>query len=111
MLQAVQHKRPVSREKEMSDFSGLEQSFALPAMPVLPPFDDIGDEPPVTTDVQPHEVNFRQLRGSREISQVLHLRAQIQLPASALTDSGFALREKKETRWAWSARSCASGRP
>jgi hypothetical protein len=96
MLQAVQHKRPVSREKEMSDFSGLEQSFALP---------------PVTTDVQPHEVNFRQLRGSREISQVLHLRAQIQLPASALTDSGFALREKKETRWAWSARSCASGRP
>jgi hypothetical protein len=111
MLQAVQHKRPVRREKEMSDFSGLEQSFALPAMPVLPPFGDFGDEPPVTTELQPHEVGFRELRGRREISQILHLREQINLPASALTDSGFALREKKETSWVWSARSCASARP
>jgi hypothetical protein len=95
----------------MSDFSGLEQSFALPAMPVLPPFGDFGDEPPVSTEVQPHEVSFRRLRGKREISQILHLREQIQLPASALTDNGFALREKKETRRAWSARSCASVRP
>jgi hypothetical protein len=111
MLHAVLYKQPVRREKEMSDFSGLEQSFALPAMPVLAPFDDFVDEPVVTTEVQPHEVNFRELRGGREISQILHFRSQIQLPASALTDSGFALREKKETSWVWSVRSCASARP
>jgi len=97
MAAAALRKRPVRRDKEMSDFSGLEQSFALPAMPAAL-FDDFAYEPPaVSTEVQPHEVSFRRLRGAHEISRVLHLRGQIQLPASALADPGFALREKKET--------------
>jgi hypothetical protein len=97
MATAAPRKRPVRRDKEMSDFSGLEQSFALPAMPAAL-FDDFTYEPPaVSMEVQPHEVSFRRLRGAHEISRVLHLRGQIQLPASALADPGFALREKKET--------------
>ena len=89
----------------MSDFSSLEQSFALmPAGMTMP----LVDEPrlygtPVSNDVQPHEVGFRQLRGHREISRILHLRNEIALPASALGDAGFGTREKKEMKSAWSA--------
>ena len=79
----------------MSDFSALERSFGL--MPAG--FANLVDEPPpVSDDVQPHEVNFRHLRGAAEISRIVHLRQEIQLPASALADTGFATREKKETR-------------
>jgi hypothetical protein len=87
----------------VSDFSGLEQNFALASVssPALP--DDFA-----STDVQPHEVGFHRLRGAREISRILHLRNEIALPAAALADSGFATREKKEMRPAWSVRSCAS---
>lgn len=80
----------------MSDFSGLEQSFVLPAMPV-PAVDDF--VPALPTELQPHEVSFRRLRGTREIARVQHLRKQISLPAAALGDAGFASREKKETSW------------
>lgn len=83
----------------MSDFSELEQSFAIPAMTPMPAMEDferIGL--PVTDEVKPHEVGFRRLRGQREIAQVLHLRQEIALPVSALGDPGFASREKKETR-------------
>lgn len=80
----------------MSDFSALEQSFALPSA-VLPPIVDA----PLSTDIQPYEVGFRRLRGPREIGRVRHLRNQIRLPASAVNDSEFTAREKKETRWVW----------
>ncbi|MDB5858494.1 MAG: hypothetical protein JWQ76_2183 [Ramlibacter sp.] len=89
----------------MSDFSSLEQSFAL--MPAGMPM-PLVDEPrlygtPLSNDVQPHEVAFRQLRGAREIGRILHLRNEIALPASALRDAGFGTREKKEMKSAWSA--------
>jgi hypothetical protein len=78
----------------MSDLSALDQSFGLDAATVAPAY----CEPPPLTDLQPHEVGFRQLLGPAEIARVLHLRSEIQLPTSALTDPGFATREKKETR-------------
>ena len=83
----------------MSDFSGLEQSFALPAMSsALSQFDDLAAYAPPSMDVQPHEVSFRRLRGAQEIARILHLRQEIQLPSSAVADASFALREKKETK-------------
>jgi len=94
----------------MSDFSGLEQSFALPALSSAALLDDLSAYAPPSTEVQPHEVNFRRLRGAHEIARILHLRNEIALPASALADAGFQTREKKETRRASSVRSCASGR-
>jgi hypothetical protein len=98
----------------MSDLSALDQSFGL--MPAsMVPFADgapaLADRPPASTDVQPHEVSFRRLRGPREIARVLHLRQQIALPASAVTDAGFAVREKKETSRVSSVPSSASARP
>jgi hypothetical protein len=87
----------------MSDFSSLEQSFGLMPASFAPQI----DEPPVSNEVQPHEVNFRHLRGPAEIARILHLRQEIHLPASALADTGFATREKKETRSVSWARSCA----
>jgi hypothetical protein len=92
----------------MSDFSGLEQSFALPALGGASQIDELSAYAPPTTDVQPHEVNFRRLRGAHEIARILHLRKEIALPTSALADAGFAQREKKETKSAWSAPSRAS---
>lgn len=95
----------------MSDLSGLDRSFGLlPATMVPPLLDELPPSVtrPVAEDVHPHEVGFRQLRTSAEISQVVHLRSQIQLPTSALGDAGFATREKKETRSAWSGPSSAS---
>jgi hypothetical protein len=85
----------------MSDFSGLEQSFALPALSPLSQFDDLAAYAPPTTEVQPHEVSFRRLRGAHEIARILHLRNEIQLPSSTLADASFATREKKETKSAW----------
>ena len=95
----------------MSDFSGLEQSFALSsAAPMGMPDDFAYAPPPVSDEVQPHEVSFRRLRGAQEISRILHLRSEITLPAAALADASFAAREKKETRSVSSARSCASAK-
>ena len=94
----------------MSDFSPQEQSFALmPAMPV--DMMRLLDAPPVlqpaSTDVQPHEITFRQLR-AHETGRILHLRQEIRLPTAARSDGSFATREKKETRTASSAPSCAT---
>jgi hypothetical protein len=95
----------------MSDFSSLEQSFAL--MPAGMPMPLVEEprfyEAPVSNDVQPHEVGFRQLRGAHEIARILHLRNEIALPASALGDAGFGTREKKETKLAWSGVSSVTG--
>ncbi|MDE2606364.1 MAG: hypothetical protein KGL68_10645 [Burkholderiales bacterium] len=89
----------------MSDFSELEQSFVMPALE-----DAVRFEPPPSDEVRPHEVGFRRLRGHREIEQVLHLRREIALPASALQDPDFASREKKETKSGWWVPSSASVR-
>jgi hypothetical protein len=91
----------------MSDFSATEQSFALPSLAGA----TLADEPAtacVATELQPHEIHFRRLRGPREIARVVPLRQQIALPATALGDPGFAVREKKETRSVSSAHSCVS---
>ena len=90
----------------MSDFSATEQSFALPSQAGAALAEETTALP--ATEIQPHEVNFRRLRGAREIARVAPLRQQIALPAAALGDPGFALREKKETRRASSAPSCVS---
>ena len=84
----------------MSDLSSLDQSFGLlPATMVPPLADDTLDEASASTDLQPHEIRFRRLRGPQEISRVLHLREEIRLPNSARGDASFATREKKETNW------------
>ena len=43
------------------------------------------------------ELSFHRLTTPAEIAQILHLRGEIQLPASALADPSFHTREKKET--------------
>ncbi|HZY16124.1 MAG TPA: hypothetical protein VFE74_05815 [Ramlibacter sp.] len=99
----------------MSDLSVLQQSFGLaPATlaPLLGPPQAYErhhfEAPPLSPDVQPHEVDFRRLRGPQEVARILHLRTEIHLPAAALGDASFAAREKKETRSEWSVPSCAS---
>lgn len=95
----------------MSDFSGLEQSFALAAMPPMPLLDDFSYEPPpVATELQARDVGFRRLRGAHEIARILHLREEIRLPAAVQADAGFAAREKKEMKSASSVRSCVSAK-
>lgn len=84
----------------MSDLSALDQSFGLMPASMVAFADEapsLLQPTPISTDVHPHEVRFRRLRGPREIAGVMHLRQQIALPASAVGDAGFALREKKET--------------
>jgi len=93
----------------MSDFSATEQWFALPSQAGAALAEEAIAAP--ATEIQPHEVNFRRLRGAREIALVAPLRQQIALPAATLEDPGFALREKKETRSVSSARWCVSARP
>lgn len=49
------------------------------------------------------ELRFCHLQEPREIARVLHLRQEIHLPSTTVSDPGFAAREKKETRWDLSA--------
>lgn len=49
-------------------------------------------------EIDPAEVRFRRLRTPAELCRVGHLRAEIQLPASALADPAFDTLEKKEMR-------------
>lgn len=96
----------------MSDFSGLQRSFALSSMapPGLPA--NFSDAPlSAGAVVRTQQLRFRALRGPGEIASVLHLRREIRLPVSALADASFPAREKKETSAAWSARSCTLARP
>jgi hypothetical protein len=93
----------------MSDFSGLEQTFALPGLSSAV-FDGLPPYEPPSMEVQPHEINFMRLHGTREIARILHLRNEISLPSSVQADAGFAVREKKETSWAWSVHSCVLAR-
>lgn len=49
-------------------------------------------------EVPVHELSFRHLKTHEEIARIVHLRDEIQLPASVLADAGFAAREKKGMR-------------
>jgi hypothetical protein len=96
----------------VSDFSGLEQSFVLPALvPVEVPqsLRSGGVATPGTRsrsyDVQLDEVSFRRLHAADEIHAIQKMRAEIQLPGQAVADPGFVSREKKETGKVSSARS------
>lgn len=89
----------------MSDFSAMEQSFALPAMTpeqgargIPAPF----PQAPARLDVSADALWLQGLKTPREIADVMHLRRQIRLPAHVLADPGFAMLEKKETKQAWS---------
>ena len=93
----------------MSDFSGLEQSFALSA--VTPLLNDAflpGRVPAPRArtrsyEVRLDEVEFRRVRASDELAAIQRMRAEIQLPGTAVADPRFQTREKKETRRGWSA--------
>lgn len=61
-------------------------------------------------EVPVHELSFRHLKTLEEIARIVHLREEIQLPASILADPGFAAREKKGTRKDSSPRSSAAER-
>lgn len=95
----------------MSDFSGLEQSFALPAMTSLA--DEAPPSGPRTHsglhprsfDVRLGEVRFRRVHAESELAAVQRLRAEIQLPGAAKADPGFRAREKKEIGTVWSVHS------
>jgi hypothetical protein len=90
----------------MSEVSGLQHSAAMLPVGMM---SMMGEPPPASTEIQPDEVRFRRLRGAHEIHHIQHLRDQIALPAAALADAGFALREKKEMTSASSAPSSGSG--
>ncbi len=86
----------------MSDFSGLEQSFALSAMTTLqeplPPLLVPAPAARARRDNVPlGEIDFRPLRAADEIAAIHKLRGEIRLPGSAKADAGFVAREKKET--------------
>jgi hypothetical protein len=49
-------------------------------------------------EIETAEISFSRLRTPAELCRVGHLRAEIQLPASALADPAFGTLEKKETK-------------
>jgi len=96
----------------MNDFSVLDRSFGRAAATMPPPlFEELPDSLTrlPSADLRPDEVRFRELQGTHEVARILHLRRQIALPASALGDAGFAVREKKETKSVSSGLSCDRG--
>ena len=90
----------------MSDFSGLEQSFALPAMTTgvevpLPGRGGVPQGRARSYEVQLEDVEFRRLHAADEIHAIRKMRSEIQLPGTAMAEAGFMTREKKETRRGW----------
>jgi hypothetical protein len=85
----------------VSDFSGLEQSFTLPALTPevsLPPLArGIPEGRERSYDVVLDEVEFHPLRDADAMHAIQKLRAEIQLPGKAVADPAFVTREKKET--------------
>jgi len=88
----------------VSDFSGLEQSFVLPALsPVVDAPMHVALGRARSSDVQLDEVEFRRVRAADEFHAIQKMRTQIQLPGTAAADAAFLPREKKETGRGWSA--------
>ena len=87
-----------------SGFGALQDAnFRTPPAVRQPRIDPQGRN----ADVPFAELAFRQLRTAREIAQISHLRAEIEIPDAILLDPGFAAREKKETSRGWWVRSSA----
>ncbi len=85
----------------MSEFLAVNQSFALPAMTperrVHEPF-----AAPARQEISAGELWLHGLKTPGEIADIMHLRSQIRLPDHVVSDPGFAVLEKKETKQAWS---------
>lgn len=82
----------------MSHLYSVEQATAIaPAYHPLPRGPALAD-PAAVQHVAGQALRFRQLRSPAQVASVLHLRSEIRLPGSTLTDTAFAAREKKETR-------------
>jgi hypothetical protein len=83
----------------MSEMNGFQPRalepvpLGAPHAPTLP-----SGSAPGARDLPIDELEIRHLRTAEEIRQVVHLRSEIQLPASTLADPDFHTREKKETR-------------
>jgi hypothetical protein len=80
-------------------FHGTPRGAFAPLPPSLPPPDTGRMEVPLD------ELGFFRLTAPSDIAEIHHLRAEIELPASALAAPGFRAREKKETRKGWWAHS------
>ena len=94
----------------MSDLSLIHRSMGLvpqlPAtMPALPVAEPVL---PGSRELPLDELEIRHLRGADEIARVIHLRSEINLPATALADPAFMTREKKETSTVSSPVSCGA---
>ncbi|MGE0332269.1 MAG: hypothetical protein AB7P37_16445 [Ramlibacter sp.] len=57
----------------------------------------VATSPHEFSDLDIRELRFCHLQAPREIARVQHLRQEIQLPGTTLSDPEFAAREKKET--------------
>jgi len=82
---------------------------AYPALPVLAPQAEAG-----RMEVPLDELGFFRLTAPSDIAEIHHLRAEIQLPASAVADPAFRAREKKEIRkalWEHSSGATKSSAP
>ncbi|MBC5786268.1 hypothetical protein H8N03_25245 [Ramlibacter sp. USB13] len=84
----------------MSDFSGMEHSFALPSA-TAELQGGLADLRQRSYDVKLEEIEFRRLHAADELQAIHKLRSEIQLPGKALADPGFLTREKKETAKGW----------
>ena len=75
----------------MSDFSGMEHSFALSSVTAELPA-GLPEARERSYDVKLDEIAFRRLQGGDDLHAIHRLRAEIQLPGKALADPGFATR-------------------
>lgn len=88
----------------LSSFAQPHPGMYAPILPIEPlPIQPAREPAPAPwqdgrLEVPLDELNFRHLQGAEEIAQIVHLRQEIQLPASALADPTFHTREKKKTR-------------
>jgi hypothetical protein len=81
-------------------FAYAKQHDSYPALPASLAAAEAG-----RIEVPLDELGFFRLTAPSDIAEIHHLRAEIQLPASAVADPGFRAREKKETRKALSGHS------
>ena len=82
---------------------------AYPVLPVSHPPAEAG-----RMEVFLDELGFFRLTAPSDIAEIHHLRAEIQLPASAVADPTFRAREKKEIRkalWEHSSGATSSSAP
>ena len=86
-------------------FAYAQTRDAYPALPSSLPPPEIARH-----EVLVDELSFFRLTAPSDVSEIQHLRAQIQLPGSAMADPGFRALEKKETRKAWSGHSSGATR-